>query len=278
MERLFLFFFQYRAFFIFLTLEILCAWLIVSSNHYQSAQFFNSSNTLVANLNQFSYGVREYFSLRETNLKLSEENAALRTKLEQRIQITPSEINVVTDTALIKRFEFVDAKVVNNSVDRFTNFLTIDKGSNAGIEEGMAVISNGGAVGKVKATSSHYSVVTSILNTDVMVSAMLKRTGHFGTVQWDGLDPLYVNLNYIPRHVNPVIGDSIVTSGYNAIFPANIMIGTIEEKHLNDAALFYNLKVKLSQDFRQLTFVAVVKSNLKAEQDSLENMVNEMNP
>jgi rod shape-determining protein MreC len=278
MERLFLFFFQYRAFFIFLTLEILCAWLIVSSNHYQSAQFFNSSNTLVANLNRFSYGVREYFSLRETNLMLSEENARLRTQVERGLQLLPSSHTVIADTTLTKRFEFVNAKVVNNSVDRFTNFLTIDKGSNAGIAEGMAVISGSGAVGKVKATSRHYSVVTSVLNTDVMVSAMLKRTGHFGTVQWDGHDPQYVLLNYIPRHVRPEIGDSIVTSGYNAIFPPNIMIGTIEDKQLSDAALFYDLKVKLSQDFRQLTFVAVVKSNLKTEQDSLENLVNEMNP
>ena len=278
MERLFFFFFQYRAFFIFLTLEILCAWLIVSSNHYQSAQFFNSSNAIVANLNGFSYGVREYFLLRETNLSLSEENASLRTRLDQRTQILPGTTIVVTDTALINRYEFANAKVVNNSVNRFTNFITIDKGSTEGIEEGMAVISSGGAVGKVKATSRHYSVVTSILNTDVMVSAMLKRTGHFGTVQWDGLNPLFVNLNYIPRHVKPLVGDTIVTSGYNAIFPQDIIIGTIDKIELGDAALFYQLKVRLLQDFQQLTYVAVVKSNLKAEQDSLETVTKEVLP
>lgn len=278
MERLFYFFYQYRAFFTFLALEILCAWLIVSSNHYQSAQFFNSSNAVVANLNRFSYSVSEYFSLRETNLSLAEENASLRTKLEQRSQILPGSITVVTDTALINRYEFANAKVVNNSVSRFTNFITIDKGSNEGIAEGMAVISSGGAVGKIKATSRHYSVVTSILNTDVMVSAVLKRTGHFGTVQWDGRNPLFVNLNYIPRHVKPSVGDSVVTSGYNAIFPQDIIIGTIDEIKLNDAALFYDLKVRLSQDFQQLTYVAVVKSNLKAEQDSLEAVTKEGTP
>lgn len=272
MERLFYFFFQYRAFFIFLTLEVLCAWLIVSSNHFQSAQFFNSSNTLVANLNNFSYGVKEYFSLRETNLSLADENAYLRTRLERRLQVLPSATDIFSDTAFTNRYEFVSAKVVNNSVSRSTNFITVDKGSNAGIKEGMAVISAGGAVGKVKATSNHYSVVTSILNTDVMVSAMLKRTGHFGTAQWDGLDPLMISLNYIPPHVKPVVGDTVVTSGYNAIFPSNIMIGTIEEFELDDAALFYQIKVKLSQDFQKLTYVAIVKSNLKSEQDSLENV------
>jgi rod shape-determining protein MreC len=278
MERLFYFFFQYRAFFIFLTLEVVCAWLIVSSNHFQSAQFFNSSNTLVANINNFSYGVKEYFSLRETNLSLADENAWLRTRLEQRLQVLPTPTSIINDTTFTNRYEFVSAKVVNNSVSRSTNFITIDKGSNSGLEEGMAVISSGGAVGKVKATSTHYSVVTSILNTDVMVSAMLKRTGHFGTAQWDGLDPLFVSLNYIPRHVKPLVGDTIVTSGYNTIFPANIMIGTIEEYELSDAALFYQIKVKLSQDFQKLTYVEIVKSNLKSEQDSLESTSIELIP
>jgi rod shape-determining protein MreC len=105
-----------------------------------------------------------------------------------------------------------------------------------------------------------------------MVSARLKRTEHFGTVQWDGQDPDIVEFKYIPRHVKPAVGDSVVTSGY-AIFPDGIMIGTIAEVNLRDENLFYDLKVKLSQDFRKLSFVTVVKSNLKAEQDSLEQAI-----
>jgi rod shape-determining protein MreC len=271
MERLFLFFYENRAFFTFLLLEIICGWLIVSSNHYQSAQFFNSSNSLVAAINGFSHGVGEYFSLRKTNEDLARENAQLRTALERQTQMLYAlRAHGVADTTIINRFEYVSAKVVNNSVDRVINFITIDKGSSSGIEEGMAVIGNSGAVGKVKATSEHYSVVISLLNVDVMTSAMIKRTGHFGTAQWDGKDPLYINLNYIPRHVRPVVGDTVVTSGYNAVFPEGIMIGTIEHITLNDADPFYELKVRLSQDFRRLSYVAVVKSYLKAEQDSLE--------
>lgn len=271
MERLFLFFFQNRAFFTFLLLEIICVWLIVSSNHYQSAQFFNSSNRMVAAINGFSHGIGEYFSLRKTNEDLARENAGLRTALEKRTQLLYSvRAQGAADTTIVNRFEYVSAKVVNNSIDRVINFITIDRGTSSGIEEGMAVIGNSGAVGKIKATSDHYSVVTSLLNVDVMISAMIKRTEHFGTVQWDGTDPLFINLNYIPRHVRPVIGDSVVTSGYNAIFPEDIMIGTIEEIELNDAAPFYDLRVRLSQDFQRLSYVAVVKSSLKAEQDSLE--------
>lgn len=275
MQRLFLFFYQYRTFFTFLVLEFICAWLIVGNNSYQGARFFNSSNGLVASLNNISHGVREYFLLRQINSTLAEENAYLRSKFEELNQMQYVAIKpVISDSTVIKQFDFVSAKVVSNTVNRFTNFLTINKGEDDGIEPGMAVISSMGAVGKVRTVSKHYSVVTSILHVDVQVSALLKRTGHFGTVQWDGLNPEIVKLKYIPRHVEPVKGDSVLTSGYNAIFPEGIMVGLVEEVHLSDK-LFYDLKVKLSQDFRKLSYVEVVKNSLKHELDSLEQTLEE---
>jgi rod shape-determining protein MreC len=273
MERIFLFLYHYRAFFTFLVLELFCSWLVIENNQYQGASFFNSSNSFVANINGFSQNVREYFSLRETNRVLAEENTLLRKQLEQKYQaIQPT----LADSTIIKRFDFVTAKVVNNSVSRITNFVTINKGHNEGIQAGMAVISPQGVVGKVKVTSDHFSVVTSVLNIDIMISAVMKRTGYFGTIQWDGEDPDYINFNFIPRHVDPQPGDTIVTSGYSGIFPEGILVGTIAEKSLRDGAPFYDLKVKLSQDFRKLRYVAVVKSNLLPELDSLEQQIPDM--
>lgn len=277
MQRLFFFIYKYRAFFTFLVLELVCVWLIVENNNYQGARFYNSSNTVVASLNNFSQSIRDYFLLRDQNAVLAEEVAQLRKQIEvsnQRLQVFDSV--TVKDSVLISRFDFVSAKVVNNQVDRVKNFITINKGKNAGLQPGMAVISSAGAIGKIKAVSTHYSVVTSLLNVDVMVSGLLKRTGHFGTIKWDGRDPDRIDLLYIPRHVKPVVGDTIVTSGYSAIFPEGIAIGTIDEVELRDAELFYNLKVKLAQDFRKLSFVTIVKSQLKHEQDSLEKLVIEM--
>jgi rod shape-determining protein MreC len=276
MQRLFLFFYQYRAFFTFLILELICAWLIIGNNSYQGARFFNSSNGLVASMNNVSHGVREYFLLRQINSTLAEENAYLRSKFEALNQMQYiSTLPAITDSTVVSQYDFESAKVVSNTVNRFTNFLTINKGREDGIEPGMAVISSLGAVGKVRTVSNHYSVVTSILHVDVRVSALLKRTGHFGTIQWDGIDPDYVKLEYIPRHVKPVKGDSVVTSGYNAIFPEGIMVGLIEEVRLTDE-LFYDLKVKLSQDFRKLSYVEVVKNSMKQELDSLQQPLNEM--
>lgn len=277
MERLFLFIYQYRAFFTFVVLEVFCFWLVVENNQYQGAKFFNSSNSVVASLNNFSQSIRNYFLLSDENLKLATENSQLREQVEQQKQLLQNLHTVeIVDTALTKRFEFISAKVVNNQVDRFKNFITLSKGKDFGIEPGMAVISPLGAVGKVKVVSDHYSVVTSILHIDYMVSAVLKRTGHFGTVQWEGRDPDFVKFKFIPRHLKPVVGDTVVTSGYNAIFPDQVMIGTISNVFLSPEDLTYDLTVSLSQDFRKLSYVSVVKSKLKPEQDQLEKTVEEL--
>lgn len=274
MERLILFVYQNRAFFTFLLLELFCAWLIVENNAYQGTKFFNSSNGLVAGVNNFSQSVRDYFQLTEVNRLLAEENASLKETLErQKLLEYPLTVNAPLDSSISKHYEFVSAKVVNNHVDLVKNFITIDKGKDSGIEPGMAVISPLGVVGKVKLVSKHYGVVTSILHIDVMVSAVLRRTEHFGTVQWDGLDPDLVEFKYIPRHVNPVVGDTVITSGYNAVFPPGITIGVVEEVKLNDEALFYDLKVKLGQDFRKLSYVNVVKNYRQPEIDSLEQVM-----
>jgi rod shape-determining protein MreC len=278
MERLFYFIYQYRAFFTFLVLEVFCFWLVVKNNEYQGTQFFNSSNTIVASVNGFSQSVRDYFLLSNVNATLSAENAGLRRELEtyhQRTYLTDS-VAPSPDSSRIKRFDFVSAKVVNNHVDLTKNFITINKGRDAGIEPGMAVISPLGAVGKVKLVSEHYGVVTSLLHIDVMVSSVLKRTGHFGSVQWDGRDPGVIRFNFIPRHVKPLVGDTVVTSGFNSVFPEGIMVGTVSEVNLSNEALTYDLRVKLSQDFRKLSFLTVVKSVYKSEQDSLEQVVNAM--
>src|SRR5882757_6975653 len=162
MERLFNFIFTYRAFFTFLLLEFFCAWLIVENNQYQSTKYFNSSNRLVASINGFSQSVREYFSLRDINTTLAEENALLRKKLEQRDLILYStKMNQVKDTLLFNRFDYVSAKIVNNSTKNYKNFLTIDRGLDAGLQPGMAVISENRVVGKVKSVSDHFSVLIS---------------------------------------------------------------------------------------------------------------------
>jgi len=273
MERLLKFVYEYRAFFTFLFLELTCAWLIVENNQFQSSAYFNSSNRTAARVLGFSQGVREYFSLSTINKDLAEENAILRTALEQRNQrIFAEQIPEIKDPLIGNRYEYLGAKVVSNSTQFYKNYITVDKGKLDGIEPGMAAISISGAVGKVKTVSDHFSVLISLLHTDEMVSCVVKQKDYFGTAQWDGADARFTNLRYIPRHANPSVGDSVVTSGYNSIFPKGVLVGVIRSASLNEESPFWDIQVALAQDFSKLSFLELVKSNLKQERDSLESI------
>lgn len=246
--------------------------MIIQNNAYQGAKFFNSSNRVVANIITFSNSLSDFFSLRETNRILAEENALLRDRIikgDLDFTIYNGD-GLAQDSVRYYQYEFIAAKVVNNSTRMFKNHFTINKGSNDGIMPGMAVISSQGVAGKVKTVSPRFAVVTSLLHTDVMISSRIQRTGHAGTTQWDAADPTHAELKFIPRHVKLQLGDTIVTSGYNAIFPEGILIGTIEQIDITDEAVFYNIRMKLSQDFDKLGFVYVVKNNLKDELELLE--------
>jgi rod shape-determining protein MreC len=272
MERLINFIYEYRAFLTFLLLELSCSWLVIENNQYQSTKYFNSSNQLAANILGFSQGVREYFSLRTINEELARENASLRTNLEKVNQLRDNYFPADLDSTKADQYEFVSAKVIANSTSLYKNFITINKGSADGILPGMAAISNDGAVGRVKSVSENYSVLISLLNVDEQISCVIKKTNHFGSVRWDGLHQRYSSLLFIPRHAIPGVGDSVVTSGYNAVFPEGIMVGVIRKANLQEETNFWDIQIELSQDFGRLSFVDVIKSRLKNEKDSLEQI------
>jgi rod shape-determining protein MreC len=89
-------------------------------------------------------------------------------------------------------------------------------------------------------------------------------------VQWDGGNPQVATLKYVPRHIELIVGDEVVTSGYNAVFPTGIAIGTVSEVSLSSNDVFYSAKINLVVDFSSLSNVYLVENILKIEQDSLE--------
>ncbi|MEM7055773.1 MAG: rod shape-determining protein MreC, partial [Bacteroidota bacterium] len=122
----------------------------------------------------------------------------------------------------------------------------------------------------IKAVSDHFATVTSLLHTDIMVSAKIAHSGVMGTVRWPGKDPLQTQLLYVPRHIQVEPGDNVVTSGYNATFYEGVLIGHVKQVVLRKEAQFYDIVLDISTDFSTLQHVYVVKNMLKPEKDSLE--------
>jgi rod shape-determining protein MreC len=290
MQQLFLFLYNNRAFFVFILLQTLCGWLILSSNDYQRVAFLTSSNHVAAITMEVSNAVTSYFSLKSTNKALALENAQLREVINQ-LQVQqghirpPAVLRVVVDSvkrvgidslyriSTIQEYEVNSSYVINNSVNRVNNFITLDKGANDGVLPGMGVISSLGVVGIIKASSDNYATAYSLLHSDVTVSSQLKRDKTLCTTKWDGKDYRYAYLLYLSRHVHVQVGDTVTTSGYNAVFPEGILIGTVEEVANETAEVFLTVKIKLSTDFSTLTHVYVVNNKNRNQIDSLERRV-----
>lgn len=290
MRNLFAFIYHYRGFLTFLLLEIICSYLIVQNNSYQSAAFYNSANMYAGQVLEFQKQVSDYFRLVEVNRALVNENRALQESITNIItsgrldsispvpdsayRVKPDSLMLVRqqlDTIGIPRnFSFIPGKVINNSVRRVNNYLTLNVGRADGVEPGMGVVAGSGVVGRVKATSEHFATVTSLLHSQMLVSAKITRNNAIGSVKWDGDNYLMAALNFVPRHIQIQRGDTVVTSGYNAIFPEGVRIGRITSFATEADKSFYSIRLRLAVDFNGLDYVYVVKNAQRVERDSLE--------
>lgn len=269
MRRLFQFIYQYRAFFIFLLLEVISGWLVVNHNDYISASYFNTSSSFAGNVYENKQAVQDYFQLAQVNKNLAQENERLRNRLAgDSIQTDSSSINIPFE--LSGQYEFITGKVVNNSVHRFRNYFTLDKGSQDGVKEGMGVINPQGLVGKIKSVSKNFSTAYSALHSSLLISVLIDETETLCTANWSGEDPTRISLEYVPRHIKVQEGMQVVSSGYDAIFPQGVKLGTVKSVEIDEEATFFDIEVELSADFFSLDYVYVIGNKLKQEKDSLE--------
>jgi len=256
--------------FIFLFLEFIAFVLLIQNNNYQNSKVFNSSNFLIGNLYSTVDNINDYFNLKEVNAELAEQNAKLQsTNITSFIKVYDSSIEI-NDTAYFQKYAYTSAKVINNTTNKRENYLTLDKGTLNGIEAGMGVISSKGIIGTVKNVSENFCSVMSVLHEKNAVSAKIKKSGYIGSLVWELGNYRIAELKDVPNHVKLSIGDTIISSGYSMVYPEGISIGTVKEFDLEEGSNFFDIKVELSVDYKNLSHVFIVKSWAKKEQQNLE--------
>ncbi len=270
MRNLFYFLWKYNFFIFFLLLEVVCALLIVRNNNFQQASVLNSTNKVVAEVNSVVSSVTGFINLRTTNDALARQNAGLKSLIPDVYYIDSVLSKVKNDSIYLQQYTFINSRVINNSVNRRNNYLTLNKGSNHGVRPEMGVISGDGIVGIVKDVSDHFCSVMSFLHKDSRVSARLKNSGYIGSLVWDGYDETRASLKDIAKHVKVSRGDTIITSSFSSIFPEGILIGIVSDVNPDTGDNFQEITVKLSTPFGKLSYVYIVTNLLKEEQLALE--------
>lgn len=275
MQNLFNFIFRYHFILLFFALEITSITLIVQTNDKKEKVLLNSANSVSGYFYSHFNFIAEYFSLVEMNETLSKENAQYRNSFVSAYKSNIVLKKEIADDDYQQQYFYISARVINNSINRQHNYITLDKGRKAGLKEGMAVITLSGIVGVVRNVTDNYASVISLLNTRLGVSVKLKKNGYFGSASWVGVDYSYLSVKEIPNHVPIMIGDTIITSGYSTIFPEGIELGTINKFRQKEGSNFYDISVKLSTNFKTLSYVYVVGDLLKNERTELESTIQE---
>ena len=263
-----------RHWFLFLLLEVIAFALVYRNNAYQRNVMLSSANVVTGHLSSLSGSVMAYLNLRELNHELTERNGALEMevlRLQDQLEV------LAADTAHLSAFpySFISAEVVSNSVSRLSNYITLNRGALDGVAQDMGVVSDQGVVGIVSTVSDHYAVVIPLLNPKSRLSCKLLHSRFFGTLAWDGRDVRFASLEELPRHVEFAEGDTVVTSGYSAVFPAGLMVGTVERLGRQDDNNFYALDIRLATDFATLSNVRVIRNYTQAEHRLIQQEASE---
>jgi rod shape-determining protein MreC len=250
-------------------MEIFSFTLIFRYNRYQRAGVLNFSSSVQGFAYSKVFKFKGYLNLYKINQELVNENNLLHNQLDHYKQITRNSPVMDENHFPGRKFTYIPARIINNSVNKQYNFLTLDRGKNHGVKPEMAVISSEGIVGVVYAVSGNFSTVISLLNRDFRLSAKIKKNNYFGSLTWEGISPHTALLSEIPYHVNVQRGDTIVTSGYSTIFPEGLLVGTVSAFEVEESN-FFRIDVELSEDFNQLTHVYIINNLLIEEQSTLE--------
>lgn len=270
MRNLLHFFARYSTWILFAIYVAVSLWLLFARNPFQRHLYLTSANAVSSTLYSATNSVTSYFYLRDINEDLQKTNASLSQEiLALKKQLADYRAKEYADTAAIdsalQRYSFKVAHVINNSVNRPTNYITLDRGSADGLRPEMGVVDQNGVVGIVNVTGPHTARVISLLNPYLRVSCKIKGQATVGSLVWDGRDPSEALLEELPRHAEYEPGDTVVTSGFSSVFPEGVTVGVVMDRVTAREENFRTLRVKLSTDFTTLSTVRIIVDSMADE-------------
>ena len=275
MRNLLDFLYKYHHWLVFILLEVVSVVLLFQYNSYQGSVWFSSASAVAGKVYEQESKMTAYLSMAKENEELTMRNLYQERQLDQ-LRRLYAEATKDTTAAELKELEFlsqyklIQAKVVENSIHKLENLITIDKGRKDGVEPDMGVACGNGIVGVVYLVSDHYSVVISALNAaSSRISCAIRGRGYFGYLHWYGGDPSVAYVEDVPRHAKFKLGEWMVTSGFSSIFPSGVQVGKIEQVYNSSDGLSYKLKVRLSTDFGNVRDVVVISDKSIAERAAL---------
>ena len=252
---------------VFILLEVAALVMLKNNGPLQNSWLSKGGHAFMGSVWGVTENISDYFSLRQQNESLAQENFMLMDELQRYRDILPHADSLFMMKA--DKYAFISAEISKSSRNTQHNYFIIDKGSRDGVERGCGVMTSKGVVGIVESVSENYSYALSFLNSQVSISARLGHDGSIGPLAWDGRRNKHAILSEIPGHITVAPGDTVYTSGYSSTFPADLPLGQVVHTKIVNGAT-HEIDVELFEDFSKLRYVTVVQNNFSEEIKKLE--------
>ncbi len=193
----------------------------------------------------------------QQNQTLKRENLELRSELQQTREILQQNVRLRKLLAFVDELDrpALPAQVIGEDASNWARTILIDKGTQAGLSNGLPVVSAQGVVGRIIKIAPNSARVLLITDASSAVAALVQRTRTRGVVRGRG-DSL--SLEYALRDAEIKIGDLLITSGMGGIFPKGLPLCQVETVEKDQFGLFQRIKARPSVDFSHLEEVMVI--------------------
>jgi rod shape-determining protein MreC len=219
-----------------------------------STPFLKAANSFLG----FLENIAPFAALREEN-RILRDRLDLLTRMAEETQAIHDEnarLRNLIDFRKIIPYTSVPAQVIGRDPSNWSNSLIIDKGSENGIKQSMAVMSTRGIVGRIVEIGKYSSKVLLITDPNLKVGVLIRRNRQGGVMV--GSPGNRCKIIYIALDSDAKVGDKVITAGFGSIFPKGILIGEIEKVGKEEGRLYKYAIVKPSQDLSKLEEVLCI--------------------
>lgn len=222
--------------------------------------------------------VRVYRNALKTNAYLQQQNILLQDELSKLRSIEKENQELKSLLRLEESYNYPlqITRVVTKQLNTLNNSLSVNVGSNEGIQRGMPLINSDGLIGKVILAASNYSQVMPLSHPLFRVSAQIQDSKANGIITWDISSPSYLIMDFVPKTVPIDTGMVIQTSGLGNEFPAGIPIGQVVDFRSQEGTNTQQLKIEPFSKLNEVSegFIVLFTSDTSLVQ--LNNKFNQL--
>ncbi|MBI1835886.1 MAG: rod shape-determining protein MreC [Flavobacteriia bacterium] len=275
MHNLRAFFRRFRVFLLFVLLQVFALSNYFTSLNFPRSQYLTTASSIAGSFLSIEFEITKHWNLGTNNEKLQKENIRLRKKMPNSFIRLNNGIVKINDTLYKQQYEYIPSIVINSTFDKRNNYFTLNSGSSQGIKRGMGVFSDKGIVGVIHNVSENYSVVKSVLTSDINLDVMIESSGAFGLLKWNGINSRIGSIDGISNDIKIKKWSKVVTRGGSGIFPRGLMVGKIKKLGSVEGKPLWDVSIVYSEDYRKIQNVYIVKNLMQEEQNKLEDKIPE---